>query len=487
MKQKYFSKAILTAMFLLILNTAFCEKIAIYNGTGVWQDGLTAIENMLDEFGIEYVEIDAASLNSSTENPLDNMTALWISGNSLITNYKNDIDSTGRTKIQNFVNDGGVYIGSGAGTYYACDYYRWNTVVIDDDLTLSLFNGYADGPETFLNPTYEMTTININTSHPSYNGGNASEDILLYQGGSLHGNIGAVYDIVGTFSNGQNAIITTNYGSGKVVLLSVHPEIEEDSDRDGVNFNSDEANLNDNGSDWDFMQKLLKWSFPKRAKKVAIYNDIEMDPINYGAWAEGVMAYHNMLDGIGIANGEVTPTQLNNPNINPLNNYDAIWFPGGWAYYYKFYLTAFGKQRIREFVNQGGVYLGTCAGSYFGCEYYIWEDVTYDDYANYLNLFDGVAIGPELFEWPNYGVVTVNMNMSHPANYNGNSTEDILLYGGGKLIPNEGASYDIIGTYAHNGEIAMLSTDYGNGKVILTAVHPEIEEDSDRDGFNFDR
>jgi hypothetical protein len=43
---------------------------------------------------------------------------------------------------------------------------------------------------------------------------------------------------------------------GRVFLVGTHPEIDEDSDRDEVAFGND---LDDEGSDWDLMQKAILW------------------------------------------------------------------------------------------------------------------------------------------------------------------------------------------------------------------------------------
>jgi len=64
-------------------------------------------------------------------------------------------------------------------------------------------------------------------------------------------------EIVATYEQtGRPAIITFPYGRGKVLLLGVHPEIEEDAARDGTHF---AQRLDDEGSDWPFMQAAIDW------------------------------------------------------------------------------------------------------------------------------------------------------------------------------------------------------------------------------------
>jgi hypothetical protein len=52
-------------------------------------------------------------------------------------------------------------------------------------------------------------------------------------------------------------MIAFEYGLGRVFLVATHPEIEEDSNRDGVDF-ADE--LDDQGSDWELMREVILWS-----------------------------------------------------------------------------------------------------------------------------------------------------------------------------------------------------------------------------------
>ncbi|MCK5240717.1 MAG: hypothetical protein KAR33_14270, partial [Candidatus Thorarchaeota archaeon] len=52
------------------------------------------------------------------------------------------------------------------------------------------------------------------------------------------------------------SIIAYQFGSGCVFLSGLHPEFEENSDRDGTDFFDD---LNDPDSEWPLMLKVLQW------------------------------------------------------------------------------------------------------------------------------------------------------------------------------------------------------------------------------------
>lgn len=54
----------------------------------------------------------------------------------------------------------------------------------------------------------------------------------------------------------QPSMLAFDYGLGRVFLIGTHPEIEEDSERDGVTF-ADE--FDDQGSDWELIRRAVLW------------------------------------------------------------------------------------------------------------------------------------------------------------------------------------------------------------------------------------
>ena len=49
-------------------------------------------------------------------------------------------------------------------------------------------------------------------------------------------------------------------GGCRLPLVGTHPEVEEDSERDGVAFGDE---LDDEGSDWELMEKAVLWCLRK--------------------------------------------------------------------------------------------------------------------------------------------------------------------------------------------------------------------------------
>jgi len=241
-----------------------------------------------------------------------------------------------------------------------------------------------------------------------------------------------------------------------------------------------------------------------RGADVAVYND-SIAPIGYqGVWQDGVIAIKNMLKWLGLTFEEIDYMDLTYSTQDFSSLYKVILIPGGWAQWYNLWISLYGKERIRNFISNGGGYLGICAGAFFAVDRAIWEGILYDDEEGYnawgemtgydLDLFPGIGIGPinEIADFNNegYNMSILNFEIENtvlssykPLPY----TESILYYGGPYFTPDEGAQVELLSTYDYNGEPAMVASQYGSGKVVLLGPHPEIEEDSFRDGVTMDR
>jgi hypothetical protein len=103
-----------------------------------------------------------------------------------------------------------------------------------------------------------MTTININSTNPINQFEPSTEYIMYYGGAAYYPDEGQEMEVIGTYDSFYDdpAMINFNYGEGRVVLIGPHPEIEEDSTRDGVEFGDD---LIDLGTDWNIMWTCMDW------------------------------------------------------------------------------------------------------------------------------------------------------------------------------------------------------------------------------------
>ena len=210
----------------------------------------------------------------------------------------------------------------------------------------------------------------------------------------------------------------------------------------------------------------------------AIYHDG-----NVGAWEDGIVAFENFLDWKGVTHNRVTAHDINTIVLKDF--YKAIYFPGGDADYYNAAINSRGILHIQDLVSDNGAYIGICAGAEFACDKLIWQGIEID-YP--LNLFQGEAIGPidELAVWPDYTMTTLSMNLDDEINQFEPEKEDMLYWGGTIFNAYTSTSIDTIATFdGFYNKPAIIKFTYGNGRVLLISPHPEIEEDSDRDGVNF--
>lgn len=237
---------------------------------------------------------------------------------------------------------------------------------------------------------------------------------------------------------------------------------------------------------------------------VAIYND-SIAPSGYsGVWQNGVTAIKNMVANAGLTYEEITYSDLNYSDQNFSSLYRIILIPGGFAKWYNYWISRAGKDRIRNFINNGGGYFGICAGAFFAVDKTIWEGTSYDDGAGYnaygewtgydLDLFQGSGTGPmnAIADWngEGYNMTAINFQSDNTVLRGYKQvpyTEDILYFGGPYFSPDAGSGVEVLATYNYNGQPAVVAFNYGSGRVVLSGPHPEIEEDSDRDGVTIDR
>lgn len=208
------------------------------------------------------------------------------------------------------------------------------------------------------------------------------------------------------------------------------------------------------------------------APLVSLYHD-------KGVWLDGLIATEHMLNWMSISWQEINAEELNDRS---LDGFKIFWLPGGWAPDYEQKIRESGRQAILKLVQEGGAYVGVCAGAYYAATAVVWDG---EKYPYPLGLFRGEAVGPELYPWPHYGMAELEMNLKLSINAKEPPEEWVLLYGGGHFTLDSGQKMDIVASYKQTGHPAIITFSYGKGKVLLLGVHPEIEEDDTRDGTDF--
>lgn len=153
--------------------------------------------------------------------------------------------------------------------------------------------------------------------------------------------------------------------------------------------------------------------------------------------------------------------------------------PGGRDVPFHEALKGEGNQRIRKYVENGGSFLGICAGAYYGC-----KSVEFDcgmelevKGLRELNFFPGIARGPV------YGPGTFRYRSEYGAKAASisNSFEKGSLksyYNGGCYFvdADQYANVTCISKYLdiENQPAAIIEITVGQGRVILSGVHIEI-------------
>ncbi|MCK4596377.1 hypothetical protein KAT73_06315 [candidate division WOR-3 bacterium] len=213
----------------------------------------------------------------------------------------------------------------------------------------------------------------------------------------------------------------------------------------------------------------------KRAD-IALYSD-------QGADEDCIQATEKMFEWMGYTVELIKAEYINEVG---LDSFRMLCVPGGNMYQYAQDISLEGKEKIIDFIQSGGSYIGICGGGYFASEKVIWQEQQLP--MTSLGIFPGTAKGPidEIVPFPDQEVVKVNIvDSNHPITQSEQDTMWILYYWGPIFIPNEDAEVSILGRYDRGDYPAMIAFNCGRGRVFITGPHPEIEEDSDRDGVVF--
>ena len=153
---------------------------------------------------------------------------------------------------------------------------------------------------------------------------------------------------------------------------------------------------------------------------------------------------------------------------------DLLVMPGGADLYLCEKLNGAGNTKIRDYVMQGGNFLGICSGSYYACHSLEFashlpkEEISG---ARELSLHQGKATGPILEYIPQ---ADLSRGLDGVANLSYNDQSFSCLYRGGPIYE-EGYDETILARYQDlDGQpAAIIETIVGQGKAILCSPHLE--------------
>ena len=152
--------------------------------------------------------------------------------------------------------------------------------------------------------------------------------------------------------------------------------------------------------------------------------------------------------------------------------------PGGADLYYCEKLNGKGNQEIRHYVENGGSYLGICAGAYYAAKNIIWAADTKHEIAGdrELQFFNGQAIGP-VKEFMETGEIEQSWSGITRLTFTSEKHSDahVRYTGGPVFIPEDTNKIAILAYYADlpNMPPAIIKCTVGRGKVMLSSPHIE--------------
>jgi biotin--protein ligase len=146
-------------------------------------------------------------------------------------------------------------------------------------------------------------------------------------------------------------------------------------------------------------------------------------------------------------------------------------------------LNGAGNAQIRSYVEAGGTYVGFCAGAYYGSKTVEFNrnSVSGDEvYAEReLSFFPGSAVGPVLAPYEANSKTGARIAKIKWI-VNGESSAQIhqVYYNGGCYFSGAAShpNVQVLGYYANEGFeglAAIIKCKIGNGKALLSGVHPE--------------
>ena len=124
---------------------------------------------------------------------------------------------------------------------------------------MNIFHGTLNSPVPEIGSGINMhnMTINRNSEGPDLSELPEYCTTLYWSSGYFEADdISKIIPITFYPENNESCMITFKYGSGSVFLSSPHPEIEENSDRDGT---SDFDSYDDPDSEWDLLLQVSIW------------------------------------------------------------------------------------------------------------------------------------------------------------------------------------------------------------------------------------
>lgn len=224
-------------------------------------------------------------------------------------------------------------------------------------------------------------------------------------------------------------------------------------------------------------------NIPAAPKEKAVYGIVKNKnmPIigiysGEGSWSESVEALQNFMEHYDFQWLEFNSNDVSGDQI--YTDVDMIIFPGGFAAEYRYAIKD--HHKIRSFIENGGLFIGICAGAYYAASVFNWQKQAYD-YP--LNLFPGAAIGPltGLHNWGDLAPLILSQDCKANADFD--AEIGIYYYDGPYFKADSEDSIKVVASYSLNEEAAVIAGSLGTGHYLLLGPHPELGHfDPERSG-----
>jgi glutamine amidotransferase-like uncharacterized protein len=202
--------------------------------------------------------------------------------------------------------------------------------------------------------------------------------------------------------------------------------------------------------------------------RVLLYQDYIHNNGVLHAALRGTFGAAEFCDAADIANGALWDA-------------DLFVMPGGADLYYCEKLDGAGNAAIRQWVRDGGRYLGICAGAYYACATITWAAGTAQEITGprELGFFPGAATGP-VYDFIEDGDIGKSWDGVAPLAVDGRTRHE--FYAGGPVF-GDAEKYDgvrVLARYATlpGAPAAAVACAVGRGRAVLCGPHPEYGLDS---------
>lgn len=209
---------------------------------------------------------------------------------------------------------------------------------------------------------------------------------------------------------------------------------------------------------------------PDKVNNIWIYNDEGVSELSMKSaftTFQSKLPAHNMTTVRLISSADILNGKLIGRGI--------LVMPGGADMPYCHKLNGAGNDIIRQFVARGNIYIGICAGGYYGAQTIEFLGEGYEiSGSRELAFFSGAAVGSmlELTHGQRYNQKTASKALA-TLNYANGQQDKVYYHGGAYFVGDAEADFKVLATYS-SGKNAIVSGCFEQGRYLLSGVHFEL-------------